>query len=86
VFNDNGMTATVGSYAFGFTWASVVCLFIATCLFGLGCCVGRNRDKRLSTTRSEHEAGGFMNNRWGTSNVPFFRRERKVGAGTLDSS
>lgn len=37
------MPASVGSYAFGFTWAAVVCLFIASILLYEGFLTGGSR-------------------------------------------
>jgi len=55
VFNANGMTASVGRYAFGFTWGAVAALLLASLGFFGGCCIGRNRDTTVRSTR-----GGFF--------------------------
>jgi hypothetical protein len=67
VFNNNGMPASVGSYAFGFTWAATVCLFIASTLFFGGCLTGRTsdgtRDKGFfRRNRSTRSRGSFIDN------------------------
>jgi hypothetical protein len=67
VFNANGMSASVGSYAFGFSWASVVCLFIASTLFFGGCLTGRSRDNIhdrsfFRRNRSTRSRGSFIDN------------------------
>lgn len=46
-FNDEGRDARVGPYAFGFTWASLCLLFMASCLFLGGAFIGRKRDKHI---------------------------------------
>ena len=51
VFNANNMAASVGAYAFGFTWAAVVCLFIASVLFFGGCITGRYTGDNVNSTR-----------------------------------
>jgi len=51
VFNANGMTASLGRYAFGFTWGAVAALFLASLGFFGGCCIGRNKDTTVRSTR-----------------------------------
>ena len=67
VFNANGMSAAVGSYAFGFTWAAVVCLLIASILFSGGCLTGRSSDNIhgrsfFRRNRSTRSRGSFIDN------------------------
>lgn len=68
VFNSHGMEASVGSYAFGFSWGAWAALLIATTLFCVGVRgrAGSSRDykrrsgggstRRRTSTRS-HEMG-----------------------------
>ncbi len=42
-FHDEGRDAKVGPYAFGFTWASLVLLFLSSVLFLGNCLIGRHR-------------------------------------------
>jgi len=74
VFNRNGMDAHLGKYAFGFTWAALACLCLATIGFFGGCCIGRNRtttgdgvvaDRQTSffrRNRSSRKRGSFIDN------------------------
>lgn len=65
VFNANNITASIGQYAFGFMWASVACLFLASVLFCVGGAAskrdeyggGRSRFGRKRSTRSR---GSFI--------------------------
>lgn len=66
------MTASVGQYAFGFTWASVVCLFLASVLFAGGCFVGREKKNRRDTKIITD--GGDVEDR----QTSFFRRNRST--------
>jgi len=56
VFLANGMSASLGRYAFGFTWGAVAALFLASLGFFGGCCIGRNKD----TVRTTRTGGGFF--------------------------
>jgi hypothetical protein len=61
------MSASVGSYAFGFSWAAAVCLFIASALFFGGCFTGRSSDKIhdrnfFRRNRSTRSRGSFIDN------------------------
>jgi len=38
------MTATIGTYAFGFMWAAVACLFLAMVLFCVGGAASKSKD------------------------------------------
>ena len=46
----NGMNATLGKYAYGFTWAAFACFLVATVLF----CVGGSVDKGSSSQQSSY--------------------------------
>lgn len=47
-FKNDGRSASIGSYAFGFAWASWAALFLATLLF----CLGMRGDKDSSSASS----------------------------------
>ncbi|RYP56972.1 hypothetical protein DL769_009787 [Monosporascus sp. CRB-8-3] len=66
-FRSAGRSASIGRYAFGFTWAALTCLIIATVLFFLGWLGakrdsgytgGRFRRKRSVPSRPSYDAGG----------------------------
>ncbi|RYO93066.1 hypothetical protein DL764_008038 [Monosporascus ibericus] len=66
-FRSAGRSAGVGSYSFGFTWAALTCLTIATALFFLGWLGakrdggytgGRFRRRRSVRSRQSYDAGG----------------------------
>lgn len=66
-FNSNNMTATLGKYNFGFMWAAVACLFIATVLFCAGGAADRSGSSggmfgggRKKSTRSNRDRGSFI--------------------------
>jgi hypothetical protein len=42
VLSAAGFQSSLGTYAFGFTWAAWACLLLSTLLFFGGCCIGRN--------------------------------------------
>ncbi|KAI9745297.1 MAG: hypothetical protein M1818_001577 [Claussenomyces sp. TS43310] len=67
VFNKNNMSASLGKYAFGFTWAALVCLCLATLGFFGGCCVGRS-----SSSKTQHTTNDGVADR----QTSFFRRNR----------
>jgi hypothetical protein len=66
VFNSYGYDASVGAYAFGFTWAAAVCLAIATTLFFSGCFVGHSTydavRRRSFFRRNRRPRGSFVEN------------------------
>jgi len=62
-FHRNGMTASVGRYAFGWTWGAWGAMFIATILLFVGCGAGGRKDIVVTDRKS----GG---------NLGFFRRQR----------
>jgi len=45
-FAEDGRSASLGAYAFGFAWGSWAALLVATVLF----CIGRHKDKGISST------------------------------------
>jgi len=51
-FRNNGQTANIGKYAFGFEWAAFACFFICTILFCIGG-TGRKEPKRSSSTKKK---------------------------------
>lgn len=58
-FRSVGRTAKLGSYNFGFMWAAVVCLFLATVLF----CVGGAASRSKSTYTKRTGGRTFMGRR-----------------------
>jgi len=57
VLNSSGHTASIGKYAFGFTWGAWAALFLAMVFLFLGCgASSRKEDKRRSTR------GSFVDN------------------------
>jgi hypothetical protein len=58
------MSASVGSYAFGFSWAAVACLLIASALFFGGYLTGRSKgntpDRTFRRSRSTRSRGSFI--------------------------
>jgi len=65
-FKAAGMSAQIGKYAFGFTWAAWLAMLIAFCLLFAGVFAGR---KANTVTRSNS-----------TGNTGFFRRQRRTSA------
>ncbi|KAJ9623904.1 Eisosomes component [Taxawa tesnikishii (nom. ined.)] len=63
-FNSSGQTARLGSYAYGFTWAPVLCFLLSTVLYCIGGRAGKdNYSKRSSTfgrKRSTRSRGSFI--------------------------
>ncbi|PVH72803.1 hypothetical protein DL98DRAFT_520319 [Cadophora sp. DSE1049] len=66
-FRSAGISASIGRYAFGFTWGAWAAMFLATVFLFMGCGVSRKSDDHVRSTK---RSGG----RFG--NVPFFRRQR----------
>ncbi|KAH7381837.1 putative SUR7 family protein FMP45 [Cadophora sp. MPI-SDFR-AT-0126] len=66
-FRDAGISASIGRYAFGFTWGAWAAMFIATIFLFMGCGVSRKGDDHVRSTK--RSGGGF-------GNIPFFRRQR----------
>lgn len=70
-FRNNNMTANLGKYNFGFMWASVAALFIATVLFCAGGAAGRSSRKgsgggfgrRSKSTKSDRNRGSFIDSK-----------------------
>lgn len=66
IFNQNNMTATIGQYAFGFMWAAVACLFLASVLFCVGGAASKKDDgygggrSRFGRKRSTRSRGSFI--------------------------
>lgn len=57
VFNHNGISTSLGRYAFGFTWGAWAAMFLATVMLFVGCGLGgRNESTRTS-------GGGFFGKR-----------------------
>jgi len=74
VFNSNGMSAQIGTYAFAFTWASVIALFIASIGFFGGCFVGRNKSNNNDGVR-DRQTGFFRRQRSTRSRGSFIDNE-----------
>jgi hypothetical protein len=64
-FRSNGMSASIGRYAFGFSWGAWAAIFLATIFLFLGCGAGGRNDDKVRSTRATT----------GTS-TGFFRRQR----------
>ncbi|KAK4989444.1 Eisosomes component [Elasticomyces elasticus] len=65
-FNANGQTATLGNYAYGFTWAAMACFLISTILFCAGGATGKNdtyqKKSYFGRKRSTRSRGSFIDN------------------------
>jgi len=59
-FRSNGQDASIGRYAFGFTWGAWAAMFLATIFLFLGCGAGGSR---RTTTTSDREVSMFRRNR-----------------------
>jgi len=71
-FKSAGMAASVGRYAFGFTWGAWAAMFLATLFLFMGCGLGGRKDRTsTATTRT-----GRTSTLAGTTR--FFRRQRKA--------
>lgn len=64
--NGLGQTASLGKYAYGFTWASFACFFLATVLFCVGGGVGKEKNTSQKSyfgrKRSTRSRGSFVEN------------------------
>jgi hypothetical protein len=64
--NKSGETASLGKYAYGFTWASFACFFIAMVLFCVGGGVGKDKNTTSKSyfgrKRSTRSRGSFVEN------------------------
>jgi len=70
-FNKNGQNASLGKYAYGFTWATVACLFLACITFCLGGRAGKDRSSNRAS------GGGFLGRKRSTkSRGSFIDSER----------
>lgn len=54
-FRNNGQSARIGAYAFGFEWAAAACFFLASVLF----CLSGSRGKEKKTTYSAKRRNFF---------------------------
>lgn len=68
-FHSAGMSASLGTYAFGWTWGAWAALLLATIFLFLGCGAG-GRKERGDNVRSTNGTGS------GYGNVGFFGRQR----------
>ncbi|KAK5114257.1 hypothetical protein LTR85_010322 [Meristemomyces frigidus] len=68
VFRANGQTARLGTYAYGFTWATMACYLLATIFFCVGGSVGKNestsyqKKSYFGRKRSTRSRGSFVDN------------------------
>jgi len=67
-FNRAGLSASLGRYAFGFSWGAWAAIFLATCLLFLGCGAGKRSREEKRSSRVANTSGG--------GNLGFFRRQR----------
>ncbi|KAK5130346.1 hypothetical protein LTR08_002186 [Meristemomyces frigidus] len=65
-FRTNGQSASLGKYAYGFTWATMACYLIATILFCVGGSAGKNeryeKKSYFGRKRSTRSRGSFVDN------------------------
>ena len=59
-FIANGMTASLGEMAFGFIWAAVACLFLATVLFCVAGVTSKSSGGGFGRKRSTRSRGSFI--------------------------
>jgi len=69
-FRSAGMDASIGRYAFGFTWGAWAAMFIATILLFLGYGATRHNDDQVRSTKTRSADAGRM------GNLGFFKRQR----------
>jgi len=69
-FNDAGIDAGLGLYAFGFTWGAVGCMIVATACYCIGFSLARRHHHRERALTTEKRGG---------SRFPFFRRRSPAG-------
>lgn len=69
-FRSAGRTANLGRYNFGFMWAAVACLMLATILFCVG---GATTSRRSKNTISNGQTHGVQN----PGRIKFFQRKDK---------
>ncbi|KAH8686090.1 putative SUR7 family protein FMP45 [Tricladium varicosporioides] len=77
-FRANGQSASIGRYAFGFTWAAWACMFLATIFLFLGCGAGGRKENKRRSTATARSTGAT-----GGGNLGFFRRQRSRRAGSF---
>ncbi|KAH9889115.1 SUR7/PalI family-domain-containing protein [Xylariomycetidae sp. FL2044] len=73
VFEANGRSASLGRYAFGFSWGSWAALLIATVLFFIG--IGGRKDKKTAATTTTTSG-----RRWGRKRSTRSRRSYDTGS------
>lgn len=67
-FRNNNQSASLGRYAYGFTWASFVCYFLAAIFFCVGGRIGKNdggsssgkKKSMFRRNRSTRSRGSFV--------------------------
>lgn len=70
-FRSAGLNASIGRYAFGFSWGAWAAIFLATVFLFLGCGAGGSSREDKRASKAARTNGGGM-----TSNLGFFRRQR----------
>ena len=71
-FRANNQTASIGKYSFGFMWAAMACLFLATVLFCVAGVTSKKSDKAYTRRtggrsffgrkKSTRDRGSFIDN------------------------
>lgn len=59
-FRNAGIASNVGRYAYGFTWATFVCWFLAMILFCCGGVLGKKKKNQDDMPREEKQRSGFF--------------------------
>lgn len=66
-FRNAGLSASIGRYAFGFSWGAWAAMFLSSIFLCLGC--GASREKSDDNVRAARTSGR-------SGNAGFFRRQR----------
>lgn len=69
-FNEAGLAAGLGRYAFGFTWGAVGCMLFSTVFYCIGFSIARRNHRRERALETKERRGGRF---------PFFRRRSPAG-------
>jgi hypothetical protein len=68
-FRDAGISASLGRYAFSWTWGAWAAMFLADIFLFVGCGASRRGDDNVRSRGAKPGRGGF-------GNLAFFRRQR----------